>query len=77
MVSEEEKRFNALCFKVFTTEDGKSLLKELHNTMLIAPVARPDKEIYFAYWREGQNDMIRRFRTAMKHHSETIRGDHD
>lgn len=45
-------------YHVFNTEAGKILLKHF-DEYLKAPVANPAKSPYYAYFREGENNIIR------------------
>lgn len=75
--AEEDKRFSQLCYSVLNNPDGKELLKFLHQKFLIAPVADPDRSVNYAYYREGQNDLVRKLRAAITIHSINMRGNND
>ena len=71
-----KKRFNQLCHQVFGTPEGQELMKYLEEIMR-APVAMPEKNANFAYWREGENNIIRLFRAASHLHTTASRGEND
>lgn len=50
---------DALCVKVMNTEDGRKLMKWLRTTLLEQPVATPGSDSSYAYYREGQNSVVR------------------
>lgn len=58
-------KFDQLTSKVFETDIGKELLQLLTDQFLHAAVADPQNPASYAYWREGQNSLIRRFLTAI------------
>lgn len=70
---EEQKQFDSLCYQIFNTPTGKELMKYL-NMIKNLPVADPSKGSSSAYFREGQNDMIRILRTSVKNHIINARG---
>ena len=53
-------KFDQLAWSVFTTPQGKELLTLLTDQFLHASVANPNDSAAIAYWREGQNSLIRR-----------------
>jgi hypothetical protein len=57
----EQKREDAdrLCLRVLGTEDGQLLMKWLRETILEQPVAVPGSPADFAFYRVGQNSLIR------------------
>jgi len=73
---EEQQHFNSLCYQIFNTPTGKELLKYL-NMIKNLPVADPSKDSNFAYFREGQNDLIRILRSSIKFHINHARGQND
>jgi len=50
---------NKLCLRVLASEDGEKLMKWLRTTLLEQPVAVPGSDSSYAYYREGQNSVIR------------------
>lgn len=68
-MNENEKRFNSLCFSIFNTGSGAELMKYLDEIMG-KPVANPEYSSNFAYYREGQNDLIRRLKIGIKNHNQ-------
>lgn len=76
-MTDKEKRFNSLCFAIFNSEQGKELMSLL-DEMLTTAVAIPSLDSSHAYHREGQNDIIRRFKKAMNDHKQhKQRGEND
>lgn len=49
----------------FSTPAGKQVLEYLENMYLAKPVCVIDN-VYYGYWREGQNDVVRAIRTMSK-----------
>lgn len=61
--------FNALCYEVFyKNEQGAQLLNHLENKYFRSPVAFPDKEPSWAYFNEGQREIIRLFTVGIQAH---------
>lgn len=50
---------NKLCLRVFGGEDGQKLMQWLNDAYLNQPVAVPGSDPSFAFYREGQNAVIR------------------
>jgi glucose-6-phosphate dehydrogenase assembly protein OpcA len=50
---------NKLCLRVLGTEDGKKLMGWLRASTLEQPVATPGSDSSYAYYREGQNSIVR------------------
>lgn len=50
---------NKLCLRVFGTEDGEKLMGWLRASILEQPVAVPGSDPSFAFFREGQNSIVR------------------
>lgn len=50
---------NRLCLRVFGDEDGQKLMEWLSEAYLNQPVAVPGSDPSFAFYREGQNSVIR------------------
>lgn len=64
-----QKRFDGLCSAIFSSEQGNELIKILSQKFLAQPVADPKFNVNHAYFREGQNDLVRLLRTAIKRHA--------
>lgn len=61
----EINRFNALCYEVFfANKKGQELLDVLEKRNFYAPVAHPGKDVAWAWFNEGRNDMIRTLRQS-------------
>jgi hypothetical protein len=61
--------FSELCYEVFyKTQHGAQLLALLENRYFRSPVAHPNREPSFAYFNEGQNEMIRSFTMGINAH---------
>jgi len=50
---------NKLCLRVFGSEDGEKLMSWLRSGLLEQPVALPGSDSSYAYYREGQNSVVR------------------
>jgi hypothetical protein len=50
---------NKLCLRVLASEDGVKLMKWLRATLLEQPVAVPGSDPSYAFYREGQNSIVR------------------
>lgn len=50
---------NKLCLRVLGTEDGEKLMGWLRSSVLEQPVAVPGSDPSFAFYREGQNSIVR------------------
>ena len=50
---------NKLCLRVLGTEDGQKLMGWLRSSVLEQPVAVPGSDPSFAFYREGQNSIVR------------------
>lgn len=50
---------NKLCLRVLGTEDGVKLMGWLRSSVLEQPVAVPGSDPSFAFYREGQNSIVR------------------
>lgn len=62
-----QQRFNELCHAVFyKTESGKQLLDHLEVKHFRSPVAIPGKDVAWAYFHEGQNELIRSFTVGIQ-----------
>lgn len=50
---------NKLCLRVLGSEEGQQLLKWMDSAYLDQPVAVPGSDASYAYYREGQNSVVR------------------
>lgn len=50
---------NKLCLRVLGTEDGIKLMEWLRASTLERPVAVPGSDPSYAFYREGQNSIVR------------------
>ncbi len=75
-LTQHEKRFCSLCHQVFGTPQGIEVMKYLDDRYE-QPVARPNLNSNFAYYREGENNLIRWIRTSIKQHIINSRGKND
>lgn len=63
------KVFSELCYEVFyKNPHGAQLLALLENKYFRSPVANPNREPSFAYFNEGQNEIIRSFTMGIQAH---------
>lgn len=61
--------FSELCYEVFyKNQAGAKLLALLENRYFRSPVANPSREPSWAYFNEGQNEMIRSFTMGIQAH---------
>jgi hypothetical protein len=58
-VDQHRKDTDRLYLRVFNTEDGAKLMKYMRDTILEQPVAVPGSPADYAFYREGQNSIIR------------------
>ena len=58
-VKDKRDDTDRLCLRVFKSEDGKNLMEWLRQTILEQPVALPGSDSSYAFYREGQNSIIR------------------
>lgn len=67
MEREWRVKFNQLCYEVFYKNPmGAQLLAHLENKHFRSPVAYPNREPSWAYFNEGQNEMIRSFTAGIQ-----------
>lgn len=67
MEREWRVKFNELCYEVFYKNPiGQQLLAHLENRYFRSPVAFPNREPSWAYFNEGQNEMIRSFTAGIQ-----------
>ena len=61
--NEEEKKLIGLCWSVFhKSDDGRKLLNMLEERYNRNPVANPNLSPNFAYFKEGERNMLRMLR---------------
>lgn len=48
-----------LCLRVLGSEDGEKLMKWLRDAVVEQPVALPGSDPSYAFYREGQNSIIK------------------
>ena len=58
-VQQQRDDIDRLVLRVMGEEDGAKLMLWLRNTVLEQPVALPGSDSSYAYYREGQNSIIR------------------
>ena len=58
-VTQAREDLDRLALRVFGNEDGQKLLAWLRQTVLEQPVALPGSDSSYAYYREGQNSIVR------------------
>lgn len=57
---------NRLCLRVLGDEDGQKLMEWLRTALLEQPVAVPGADSSFAFYREGQNSVVRDLEARVK-----------
>jgi len=58
-VQQQRDDTDRLALKVLGDKDGQKLMQWLRDTVLEQPVALPGSDSSYAYYREGQNSIIR------------------
>jgi len=58
-VSQAREDLDRLVLRVLGNEDGQKVMAWLRQTVLEQPVALPGIDSSYAYYREGQNSMVR------------------
>jgi hypothetical protein len=58
-VKQQRDESDQLCLRVFGDEDGVKMIAWLRQTILEQPVALPGSDSSYAFYREGQNSIIR------------------
>ncbi|MAB53512.1 hypothetical protein [Marinobacter sp.] len=58
-VKDKRDDTDRLCLRVFKTKDGKEMMEWLRQNILEQPVALPGSDSSYAFYREGQNSIIR------------------
>jgi superfamily II RNA helicase len=57
---------NKLCLRVLGSEEGQKLMGWLRAALLEQPVAVPGSDPSFAFYREGQNSVVRDLEARIK-----------
>ena len=58
-VDNKKEDLDRLCRKVLGSEDGQKIMVWLRQAILEQPVALPGSDPSYAFYREGQNSLIR------------------
>lgn len=58
-VSQAREDLDRLALRVLGDENGKKLMDWLRQSVLEQPVALPGSDSSYAYYREGQNSIVR------------------
>lgn len=58
-VNQQRDDIDRLCLRVFQDEDGQKLMEWLRNSIVEQPVALPGSDPSYAFYREGQNSVVR------------------
>jgi hypothetical protein len=58
-VSQKRDDLDRLCLRVLGKEDGEKLMKWLREAVVEQPVALPGSDPSYAYYREGQNSIVK------------------
>ena len=58
-VKQQRDDTDRLCLRVLKSKDGKEFMEWLRETILEQPVALPGSDSSYAFYREGQNSIIR------------------
>ena len=58
-VKQQRDESDQLCLRVFGDEDGVKMIAWLRQIILEQPVALPGSDSSYAFYREGQNSIIR------------------
>tara|TARA_R110000787_G_scaffold238893_1_gene345051 strand:- start:1008 stop:1271 length:264 start_codon:yes stop_codon:yes gene_type:complete len=58
-VTDKKDDLDRLCLRVLSNEDGKKFMEWLRKTVLEQPVALPGSDSSYAFYREGQNSIVR------------------
>lgn len=68
-VQKDVVRLAHMTHSVFATDEGQTWLKEISKTTINKTVADPEKSSQWAYFREGQNSVIRSILRLMQYHN--------
>ena len=58
-VKQKRDDLDRLCLRVLGNEDGKKLMEWLREAVVEQPVALPGSDPSYAYYREGQNSIVK------------------
>jgi hypothetical protein len=58
-VKQKRDDIDRLCLRVLGNEDGHKLMEWLRHTVVEQPVALPGSDPSYAYYREGQNSIVK------------------
>ena len=58
-VNQKRDDIDRLCLRVLGSEDGEKLLEWLRQAVVEQPVALPGSDPSYAYYREGQNSLVK------------------
>ena len=58
-VDQKRDDTDRLCLRVLGGEDGEQLMKWLREAVVEQPVALPGSDPSYAYYREGQNSIVK------------------
>jgi hypothetical protein len=58
-VTQAREDLDRLCLRLLGSEDGQKLMVWLRQAVLEQPVATPGADPSFAFYREGQNSIVR------------------
>ena len=58
-VNQKRDDIDRLCLRVLGSEDGGKLLEWLREAVVEQPVALPGSDPSYAYYREGQNSIVK------------------
>jgi hypothetical protein len=58
-VNQKRDDIDRLCLRVLGDEDGEKLIKWLREAVVEQPVALPGSDPSYAYYREGQNSIVK------------------
>lgn len=73
----ENNKLSELCYAALNNPEGKELLKFLYVAFIRKPVADPSKNSNYAYFREGENNIIRKLKVAIDCECEKITRGHN
>lgn len=65
-VNQKREDLDRLVLRVMGSEDGQALLRWLRDTILEQPVAVPGASSDYAFYREGQNSVVRDLEARIK-----------
>jgi hypothetical protein len=58
-VNQKRDDLDRLCLRVLGNEDGEKLMQWLRDAVVEQPVALPGSDPSYAYYREGQNSIVK------------------